>query len=134
MYGLAETAVSKSAAKTCLLATRQTNLFRILRGTRLPSLSLRSPVSMTCDTRAFTSTMSPFLTSFLSSLMRGCAAMVVSWRCSATVCSAAAAADRDLDLFAGHKERAVVHFGDRGHVLRRRESDAGVGFGNAARR
>src|SRR5437016_7364611 len=134
IYGLAETAVSKSAAKTCLPATRQTNLFRILRGTRLPSLSLRSPVSITCDTKAFTSTMSPFLTSFLSSLMRGCAAMIVSWRCCAMACSAAAAADRDLDLFARHEHRAVVHLGDRDHILRRSETDAGVGFGNAARR
>src|SRR5205814_8637811 len=89
---------------------------------------------MTCDTRAFTSTMSPFLTSFLSSLMRGCGAMDVSWRCSAMACSAAAAADRDLDLFACHEHRTVVHLGDRDHVLRRRKTDAGVGFGNAARR
>ena len=32
--------------------------------------------------------------------------------------SAAAAADRDLDLLAGREERAVVHLGDRDDVLR----------------
>src|SRR5947208_6556736 len=111
IYGFAEIAVSKSAANTCLPATVQTNLFRILRGMILPSASRRSPFSMTCDTSAFTSTRSPFLASFLSSLMRGLAAIVVSWNkdCGDRAQSAAAAADRDLDLLARHVERAVVH-------------------------
>ena len=61
-----------------LPATVQVNLFRILRGTVWPAASLRWPVSMTCETSAFTSTMSPFLASFLSSLMRGLTAIGVS--------------------------------------------------------
>src|SRR5204863_2598875 len=57
MYGLAETAGSKSAANTCLPATVQVNLLRILRGIVWPCASLRWPVSMMCCTSAFTSTM-----------------------------------------------------------------------------
>src|SRR5262249_30528268 len=78
IYGLADTAVSKSAANTCLPATVQTNLFRIFRGMVLPSASLRLPVSMIWETSALTSTRSPFLASFLSSLMRGFTAIGLS--------------------------------------------------------
>src|SRR4051812_21812917 len=77
IYGFAEIAVSKSAANTCFPATVQTNLLRILRGTMAPAASRRFPVSITCDTRAFTSTSSPFLASFLSSLMRGLTVAIV---------------------------------------------------------
>jgi hypothetical protein len=77
MYGFAETAGSKSAANTCLPATVQVNFFRILRGMVLPCASLRCPVSMMWATSAFTSTMSPFLASFLSSLMRGLTAVAM---------------------------------------------------------
>src|SRR5436189_2637320 len=111
MYGFADTAGSKSAANTCLPATVQVNLLRILRGIVWPCASLRCPVSMTCWTSAFTSTRSPFLASFLSSLMRGLiSAMWLSVRCR----SAAAAADGDLDLLARRVERAVVHLRDSG--------------------
>src|SRR6185436_7547557 len=132
MYGFAETAVSKSAANTCLPATVQVNLFKILRGMMLPLASLRCPVSMTWDTSALTSTRSPFLASFLSSLMRGLTAIAVSSMPLRR--SAAAAADRDLDLLARHEERAVVHLGDRDHVLRCGEPDTRVGLGHAAGR
>src|SRR5215468_4345689 len=71
MYGLADTAGSKSAANTWRPFTVQVNLWRIFRGITLPAASLRWPVSMMCDTSAFTSTRSPFLASFLSSLIRG---------------------------------------------------------------
>ena len=43
MYGLADTAVSKSAANTCLPATVQVNLLRILRGMTLPARILALP-------------------------------------------------------------------------------------------
>src|SRR4051794_28684732 len=78
IYGLADTAGSKSAANTSLPFTVQVNLLRIWRGITLPSLSLRLPVSMMCDTKAFTSMRSPFLASFLSSLMRGLTAIEIS--------------------------------------------------------
>src|SRR5438105_15048895 len=86
---------------------------------------------MTCWTSAFTSTMSPFLASFLSSLIRGfTSAMWLSW----TICSAAAAADRDLDLLTRRVERAVIHFGDGCNILRRCKPDARVRLGRAAQR
>ena len=49
IYGLAEIAGSKSAANTSLPFTVQVNLLRILRGMMLPAVSLRWPVSMTCE-------------------------------------------------------------------------------------
>src|SRR5215471_1291598 len=138
MYGLADTAGSKSAENTSLPPTVHTNLFRILRGTRLPALSLRWPLSMTCETRAFTSTRSPFFTCFLSSLMRGFTSAIRSSPrrvFSLNSCrSAAAAADRDFDLFARRKERAVVHLGDGGHPLGGGKADAGIRLGDTARR
>ena len=48
--------------------------------------------------------------------------------------SAAAAADGDLDLLAGGEQRAVVHFRDGDDVLRLRQTDADVRFGDAALR
>src|ERR1044072_1450756 len=134
MYGFADTAGSKSAANTCLPATVQANFLRILRVMLAPCASLRWPVSMMCATSAFTSTMSPFLASFLSSLMRGltAVAMIVS-RVLDEIRSAAAAADRDLHLLARHHERAVIHFRDRNDVLRLGQADAGVRLGTAAR-
>src|SRR5712691_3301190 len=97
MYGFAEIAGSKSAANTCLPFTVQVNLLRILRGIVFPALSLRCPDSMTCDTRAFTSTMSSLVASFLSSLMRGLTDIPGS-RLFVRCRLAAAAADRDLHL------------------------------------
>src|SRR5690348_7133075 len=114
MYGLAETAGSKSAWNTGLPATVQVNLLRILRGMVWPCASLRWPFSITCATSAFTSTMSPFLASFLSSLMRGLTAGAMSLLSSG---SAAAAADGHLHLLRRGEAGSVVHLGDRDDVL-----------------
>src|SRR5262245_17849464 len=136
IYGLADTAGSNSAANTCRPFTVQVNLLRILRGIVLPLASLRCPVSMTCDTRAFTSTRSPFLASFLSSLIRGLTVDIVvllEGRCGGQQ-SAAATADRDLHLLPVQVAVAVVHLGDGGDVLRFRQADARIRLGDAAGR
>src|SRR5262245_56257622 len=102
----------------------------------LPEESLRWPVSMTCDTSAFTSTRSPFLASFLSSLIRGFTVVMrilLADRADERT-SAAAAADCDLHLLHGHVAGAVVHLCEGRDVLRLRQADARVRFGGAARR
>src|SRR5438270_10863670 len=81
---------------------------------------------MMCWTSAFTSTMSPFLASFLSSLMRG---LISAMWLSRSVRSAAAAADGDLDLLACGVKQAVVHLRYRRDILRRGETDARVRCG-----
>src|SRR6516165_35989 len=135
MYGFAEIAGSKSAEKTCLPLTVQENLLRILRATGFPFASLRRPVSITCDTRALTSTMSPLVACFLSSLMRGLSSTIADLldrACEAR--SAAAAADRDLHLLAGLEHGTVVHLRNGDDVLGFRQSNARIDLGNAARR
>src|SRR5229473_3216107 len=116
---------SKSAENTSLPFTVQVNLFRILRGTVFPPASLRRPVSMMCDTRALTSTRSPFFACFLSSLMRGFTSAIESLPRTGVrrrAGLAAAAADRNLHRLAPHEKRSVVHLGDGDDVL---------GFGQA---
>src|SRR5207244_8055302 len=118
--------------------TVQVNLLRILRGTMLPALSRRWPLSMMCCTRALTSTSSPFLACFLSSLMRGLMSdirmLLAAGEAGAGEPSAAAATDRDLDLLAGRELRALADFWGSDDGSCGGETDAGLGLGRAARR
>src|SRR3712207_7983940 len=99
-----------SAANSGLPFSSTVNLLMILRGTRLPALSRRWPDSITCETRVLTSMTSPFWAVFLSRRMRGftSAIGVVLRGRAGPGCSAAAAADRDLDELRVHEPRAVV--------------------------
>src|ERR1700738_548747 len=100
----------------------------IRRGITLPAASLRWPFSIGWVIRVLTSITSPFL-AVLCTRMRGLMSSAMSFSCSA-----AAAADGDLDLAVRRVERAVVHLGAHDQLLRLGEPHAQLDFGLAAHR
>src|SRR5262245_5325914 len=104
----------------------------ILRGIVLPSLSLRRPVSMTCETRVLICTISPFLAS-LGTFRRGFSAIAIS-RYLMVRGSAAAAADRHLHFLLAGIEFSVARLSNDDHVLGGGEPDASDRLGAARER
>src|SRR5882724_4813386 len=96
-----------------------------MRGTNLPSASLRWPFSMGWVISVLISITSPFL-ALAGTRSRGLMSSDMMFSRSA-----AAAADGDLDLAARRVERAVVHLGHRDQFLRLGQADAQLHLGLA---
>src|SRR5690348_2865723 len=94
----------------------------------LPAASLRWPFSIGWLISVLTSITSPFL-AVVGTRRRGLISSDIGFSCSA-----AAAADRDLDFAARHVERAVVHLGHRDQLLGLGETGAELHLCLAARR